>query len=358
MDPTGTTARRFPLIARPRPACTPLGRRAANLRQLAINAERLQDIAKATAAFNLSALIASDCGLPELARRWCHQLARTTLLHHPADARLGLEPIVNLARLRTRAGDGLGAWQLLNNLYRAVESRTDTNIDGIDIRITELTADPNKHSDLRKWLWSVLLADGSRALATAGHWQPAYRKLKTLHGIGQRILDGRQIAVLAHLTTGNHHLALHLLRETDSGQPWENAVVACLTLYCQPNDLASAGTPEALMHYEALDPTTVGPVFRIRLGLCLLDRIRGLRPTILSDFKTNLINDAATDGYAARDVLYDPECCASATEHQRCTLTELVTTCGLDQGAIPTNILTELATTLGIAEAVITTARP
>jgi hypothetical protein len=186
--------------------------------------------------FNLSALLASDCGLPDLARHWCHRLARIALRHHPQNARYAihsLEPIVNLARLRTRAGDGLGAWSLLENLYQAVASRTDTVIDGIEITAAHLTSSPDAHREVRTWLWAVLLSDGARALAVAGRWGEAHWRLERYKGIGHRMLDGRQIAVIAHATAGNHDEALALLHVTQPGQPWEAAVTACLTLLCQ-----------------------------------------------------------------------------------------------------------------------------
>jgi hypothetical protein len=82
LDPTGPIARRFPLVARPRPACTSLAQRVTDLRNRAARestAAGHQDTAGATAVFNLAALLASDCGLPDLARRWSHRLARAAL---------------------------------------------------------------------------------------------------------------------------------------------------------------------------------------------------------------------------------------------------------------------------------------
>jgi hypothetical protein len=345
MHPTGPVARRFPLIARPRPACTPLPQRVTHLREMATTAASMRNIAQATAVFNLSALIASDCGMPELARQWCHRLARTALRHHPTDARLGLEPIVNLARLHTRAGDGLDAWHLLETLYRAVASRTDTIIDDIDIPAADLTADPDRHRELCAWLWTVLLADGSRALATAGHWRAANHKLQQLNGIGRRMLDGRQIAVLAHATTGDHDQALVLVRATQPGEAWENAVTACLAVLCLPHPTRSTVT-ELLAPCRKLDTTAGLAVFRTRLGLSLLDALSGDHDGLAAD----LIEHAATDGYAARDVLAHPACRGIATSDQVRVLAQLVETCGLDQGFLPNNIRADLSTALGTAE--------
>jgi hypothetical protein len=127
MDPTGPTARRFPLLARPRPACTPLNQRVAELTDRAHAADRDDDTAAASAVHNLAALLASDCGLPDLARRWCHRHAEVYLRARPLGAqatRGALEPLVNLARLHIR--DGQRAFDLLEALFTAVTGRTDT----------------------------------------------------------------------------------------------------------------------------------------------------------------------------------------------------------------------------------------
>jgi hypothetical protein len=86
MDPTGQFARRFPLVARPRPACIPLTRRVADLCDRAQVADRDSDLAAASAVHNLAALLASDCGLPNLARQWCHRQANLYLRAHPLHA--------------------------------------------------------------------------------------------------------------------------------------------------------------------------------------------------------------------------------------------------------------------------------
>ncbi|MGH3830819.1 MAG: hypothetical protein ACRDRS_10290 [Pseudonocardiaceae bacterium] len=136
IDPTGPTARRFPLMARPRPACAPLHQRVADLRDRAHAAERGGDMAAASAVHNLAALVASDVGLPDLARQWCHRHTMVYLQACPLDAQAAiraLEPLVNLARLHIRDGNGECAFTLLDELYTAVATRADTTIDGIPV---------------------------------------------------------------------------------------------------------------------------------------------------------------------------------------------------------------------------------
>ena len=86
---------------------------------------------------NQAALVASDCGLPDVARAWCQRHARLYLRAGPLDAaatRSALEPLVNLARLHIRDGDGDTAFHILDELYHAVTARTDTTVEGITVR--------------------------------------------------------------------------------------------------------------------------------------------------------------------------------------------------------------------------------
>ncbi|MEV6987531.1 hypothetical protein AB0M95_40610 [Sphaerisporangium sp. NPDC051017] len=350
MNPTIT--RRFPLTARPRPVCIPLIQRVADLRKRAIHAQDAGDVTAATAVFNLAALLASDCGLPDLARTWCHRLA-CAALDNDRDPRHGLEPVVNLARLHIRAGDGAAAWNLLETLFRAIDNHTDTVIDGLTIPAARITDAPGAHTGVRTWLWKVLLGTGAHALAVAGRWDEASHRLTKYKGVGKRMLDGRQITVIAHAVAGRHHQAHTMLDATQPGDPWENAVTACLSLA-----VAAEGSPVglangALTAYLDLGPAENGlAVFRTRLGLTLLDALSDHHP-VVEQIAAGLTSRAIHDGYAARDVLAHPVCLSTATDQQTRELVALVDECGLDVGAIPEAQLTELAGALDIAESVI-----
>jgi hypothetical protein len=166
---------------------------------------------------------------------------------------------VNLARLRIRAGDGTTAWTMLETLHQAVTDRTTVTIDGIDINTADLTNTHHDHQELRQWTWTVLLGTGSHALASAGRWDKARRRLEEHHGIGQRMLDGRQIAVISHTLAGRHTQASALLRGTVPGEPWENAVTSCLDLLC-----ARADRIETSLQYR-FKPEPGQAVFSARL---------------------------------------------------------------------------------------------
>jgi hypothetical protein len=349
---TPTITRRFPLIARPRPVCTPLTQRVADLQERAILARGTGDVTAATAVFNLSALLASDCGLLDLARTWCHRLAGAAL-DNDRDPQHGLEPVVNLARLHIRAGNGPAAWTLLEILFRAIDTRTDTVIDGLTIPAARITDAPGAHARVRSWLWKVLLGTGAHASAVAGRWDEASHRLTEYNGVGNRMLDGRQITVIAHAVAGRHHQARTMLDTTQPGDPWENAVTACLSLLVAAEGAPAVTANAALTAYLDLRPAENGlAVFRTRLGLTLLDALSADHPAV-EQIAAGLIHHAARDGYAARDVLAHPGCLSTATDQQTRQLAALVDECGLDTGAIPEAQLTDLAAALDTAESVI-----
>lgn len=344
-------SRRFPLIARPRPACTPLAQRVSDLEKRAAYAQEQNDVACATAVFNLAALLASDCGIPNLARTWCHRLAATALAHD-SEPRHALEPIVNLARLHIRAGDGPAAWSLLETLFQAIDTRTDTVIDGLTIPAARLTEPPGAHAKARTWLWSVLLGTGAHAMATAGLWDEACQRLSQYKGVGTRMLDGRQITIIAHTTAGRHEQARAMLACTTPGEPWENAVTACLHLHV-PDDNPANRTIAARTAFEALGPSDAElTVFRTRLGLTLIDALDAGHPD-RQRVALSVIRNGGADGYAARDLLAHPGCLSLASTQQADQLRDLVSQCGLGLGNITADHLSTLNDALDVAESVI-----
>ncbi|MBB5808828.1 hypothetical protein F4560_008596 [Saccharothrix ecbatanensis] len=356
MDPTGQFARRFPLVARTRLACIPLPRRVAELCDRAREAERTSDRTEASAVHNQAALIASDCGLPDLARQWCHQQVNISLRAHPLGAqgaRLALEPMTNLARLYIREGQGERAFTLMDTLFTAVSSRTDAAIDGVEIP-ADLTDSAETHQQIRSWLWAVLLAAGGRALAADGRWADARARLSEYKGIGRRMLDGRQIAVIAHAVSGDTTSALTLLADTAPGEPWENAVTACLTIQCH-NGSGMTDLATLLDRYHRLDTSTPGlTVFRTRLGLSFVDAIGTVDDPPAHAIAADLIDHATTarDGYAARDLLAHSGCRELLTDNQTRELTELVDACALGRSTLPATLQADLTTALATVEEV------
>lgn len=353
MHPTGPIAQRFPLVARHRPACLPLNDRAGRLSELADTASRQNNPGLASTVFNQTALLASDLDLPTYARELCHRHAALYLTRGPLPAMSairGLEPIVNLARLHIRAGHHQRGHQLLLDLYHAVTSSTEATLDGITVP-AHLTETSDQRAEVRQWLWRVVIADGTRALTTAGRWTEALQHIEKHHGIGQHILDGRQTAILARSTTGDLHGALAILAGTEPGEPWENAVAAVLTALCRPGDRHASET--AIDHCLAFEPGEGLTVFTTRLALTAIDAAAGM-PSI-----NNLIKQLSSrtgvsgDGYALRDLLTHPVVLSHLRTAQIEALKNSMAACALSTGNLPPHLRTVLEKALACAGTVL-----
>jgi len=322
-------------------------------------ADRDNDPAAASAVHNLAALLASDCGLPDLARRWCHQHAGLYLRARPLDEQGGirtLEPLINLARLRIRDNDGVGAFDLLEALFSAVAERRDRSIDGLEIPAASLVA-PQAHAEVRRWLWARLLATGARALANAGRWNEADARLRQYKGIGRRMLDGRQVAIIARATSGDTQGAAAILRDTAPGETWENAVTACLVALCDEDRPARVKEHlDALLDgYHRVAPSPGLGVFTTRLGLSVIDALGDIDHPAGRGIAAGLIDRAVAvpDGYAARDLLAHPAVADRMTTRQTDDLRRTVHACSLDARVLPEHALGDLLSALGKTKAVI-----
>ncbi|MGK4582189.1 hypothetical protein [Kitasatospora sp. HPMI-4] len=350
MHPTGPVARRFPLVARIRPACLPLEARVGRLTELADTASRQADPGQASTVFNQAALLASDLGLPTYARELCHRHARLYLTRGPLPAMSairGLEPLVNLARLHIRAGQHQQGHQLLLGLYRAITTGTEAVLDGITVP-AHLTNTDQQRAEVRQWLWRVVLADGTRALTAEGRWSDALRHIEEHHGIGLRILDGRQVAVLAAATTGDLPGALALLEATEPGDPWENAVTTALTALCRPGDQQAAEA--AIDHWLVLDAGEGLAVFTTRLALTALDATSPATPAarnLLRHLTSRTSNSG--DGYALRDLLAHPGARRNLEPGQTAGLKRALAACALGSAALPTAVHGLLEDALALA---------
>ncbi|MGW5973134.1 hypothetical protein [Streptomyces sp. NPDC055186] len=359
MDPHGPTAQRFPLVARFRPACLPLPQRVRALVDLADTAVKKSDQGLASAVYNQAALIASDLDLPDLAREMCHQHAAAYLHACPLpgmSAIRGLEPVVNLARLQIRAGRADEGRQRLLDLYEAVEAGTAARFDGIAVP-ADLTATDEDRHEVRAWLWRVLLADGTRTLTTEGRWAEALAHVEAQRGVGKRMLDGRQVAVLAALVAGDTASAAALLDDTMPGAPWEQAVTECLTVLC----CRDGGLPvddhlvDLVTAYSERKTEPGMTVFDIRLGLTVLDAIGSVEAPgarrIVEELHRRTVD--AEDGYAAREDLAHPLFVAIATDRQEQDCRALVHACALGSGTVPDRLQAELTGALRASDSVI-----
>ncbi|MGW2523967.1 hypothetical protein ACWC09_44695 [Streptomyces sp. NPDC001617] len=359
MDPNGPIAGRFPLIARFRPACLPLPDRVRSVTELAARAAERSDQGLASTVFNQTALIASDLGLPDLARAMCHRHAAAYLSSCPLPAMgaiRALEPLVNLARLQIRAGRTDEGRQRLLDLYEAVGAATAVSFDGITVP-ADLTCTEDDRREVRAWLWRVVLADGTRSLTTTGRWSEALAHIEQHRGVGTRMLDGRQVAVIAALTSGQTRPVEELLAATAPGEPWEQAVTECLMTLClrdasKPVEDALTSLTNTYLNHETKAGMTV---FDVRLGLTVMDAVGSAE----HPGARHLIDDLcrrtteARNGYAAREILAHPlfDALAKDTQSQDCE--DLLRSCALDSGMLPEGLYRDLAAALDAGEMVL-----
>ncbi|MFF0771856.1 hypothetical protein ACFYUK_23430 [Nonomuraea wenchangensis] len=348
--------RRFPLVGRPRPACPSLRERVREIADIA-RQQGENGLHQAAHALNKAALVASDCGLGELARDLCWQhiniyrqtCAPLTMLQ----ARYMLEPVLNLTRLRIRAENGDQALRLLDAVHLAVTAHTDLVVEGQTLPIAGLAGTRQEHLKLREWVWLQILADGIRALAMAGRWDEAVIHAKTHNGIGVHLMEGRQAEIIAHCLHGAPQAARNVLEECELTEPWERQVGACLTVMCSGASV-SRSVPAMVQQFLGSEPRPGYAVFRARFGLTVatlagaLDAATGDR--VLAQAATETL--ASRDGYAARDVLGHHTAMDLADDHRR-GLSELVASAGLGSGSLPTPLLDSITASVKLAREVL-----
>ncbi|MBU8857699.1 MULTISPECIES: hypothetical protein [unclassified Micromonospora] len=351
-----TMATRFPLVARKRPPAKPLDARVARLAGLAEAAHREHEPEKASMVFNGAALVASDCADAKLAELWCHRHANLYLDRAPLNgytARFALEPVVNLARLHIRAGDGERAYLLLTGLHDAVINSAPIVIGRLEIQPRQLPEEAEERQQISNWLRNVLLADGTRALTVTGQWTDALAHVQRFDGIGAALHDGRQVAVVAHLVGSNISAATAVLDRTTIEQPWEELVRDLLYIWSAAiaGDRSRADHLELIGRASKLAPGSGLSVFRTRLILTALDLAPNLPTTAAAGPIDRLAAEVIQeqDAKAARDLLNHP---AVDPENHR-ILRQMISASGLGIGQLPKTAHRTLSSALNLAETVI-----
>ncbi|MFF9221961.1 hypothetical protein [Streptomyces viridosporus] len=195
--------------------------------------------------------------------------------------------------------------------------------------------------------------DGARALARIGRWTEAADAMAQHRGIGNRLLDGRQIKIMALMEQGLGQQARDLIDTTQPTEPWETAAANLLRAHCRP---VAAPLPRAdlnqAQHAAAsllADPEPSIAVFQTRAGLAALE------------FDTNgphtgslvpaLAKVARLDAYAACEVLGHPAARAFLDTEQAPSLGSAVVSAGLGAGALPADHQRSLSESVALGEA-------
>jgi hypothetical protein len=329
----------FPLVPRARPSCQPLDRRVEVVTAMAHQARTPTETA---AALNLTALIASDIGAGDLAADLCWSQLRTFADHAPlneAHAGLAMEPVINLARLAIRAGDGDRAHKVLDQTLAAAADGSATSIDGYPIDFTALTDSTESRRAAHERLWTAFLSDGTRALTRASRWDEALLASERRGGIGDRLLDGRQTAIIARLIAGNLDGAKAMIADTAAVDPWEEVLAAyleaCLVAATSCADTATCASLTDMVRQLDLPPEQ--QLFQIRLGLSILE-LTHLHGGNTLELTAALATIAARNGdaYAARDLLSDPVFQTLADQRTTLSLTAALELAGLGPRQDPT----------------------
>ncbi|MFE9308184.1 hypothetical protein ACFYM5_10850 [Streptomyces sp. NPDC006706] len=351
-------ASRIPLVRRTKAPALPLQERINHLTGLTVapaGASHHDLVARACGVLNYAALIASDVGLPDLATGLCwrqHQVfANAGRLNGPT-AVMSLMPLVNLSRLLTRDGQGEAAYDLLVRLNRAARQREKTEIDGRAVDLSALTGTEGDHRKVCQELWVTLLVDGARALARVGRWTEAAEAMAQHRGIGNRLLDGRQIKIMSLMEQGHDQQARNMIDATQPTEPWETAVALLLRTHCRP-----ANTPvpepdldrtlsEAALLLAHPEPSTAA--FQTRTGLTALE----LDPTgrHADSLLDAIVDVARLDAYAAREVLHHPVAVSARNADRTDALSAVIAAAELGAGALPAHHRASLTGTVAHAE--------
>ncbi|ROR42957.1 hypothetical protein [Kitasatospora cineracea] len=363
--PLGDALSRLPLVPRRHALAVPLEQRVQQLTDLARQAADAEDPATAASVHNRAALLASDRGLPGLARVLCLNHASFYLAHRPLTgdlARLAFEPLVNLAHLDLRAGNGAAALAVLDELARAVAENDDATLPGgLVVPLAGLTASSADRGNVHEWLGGIRVFDGARALVRDGRWSDARLHLKQSTAPGDRLFEARQVAVVAMALEGRTALARALARDTPAEQPWEHAIAAALTVACTLLDGAPAAEQtEAMLHaHTAVVLREGSAVFDTRLALTVADltTAAGQLPDAARVYLTAVGRTLADpEGYSARD-LERHRLADGLPAEQRHRLAAIAAECGVGGPAtLSTDHDDRTTAALALATAVITKA--
>ncbi|MET9184979.1 hypothetical protein ABZX63_06935 [Streptomyces tendae] len=351
-------ASRIPLVRRTKAPALPLKERINHLTGLTVapaGASHHDLVARACGVLNYAALIASDVGLSDLAEDLCwrqHQVFADAGRLGGRVAVMSLMPLVNLSRLQTRAGHGELAYSLLHCLNDAARHRTKTDIDGRTVDLSALTGTDEDHRTVCQELYVTLLVDGARALAQVGRWTEAADAMAQHRGIGNRLLDGRQIKIMALMEQGLDQQARDLIDTTQPTEPWEEAVALLLHAHCRPADapVPAADLDRTLEAADQLlahpDPSTA--VFQTRTGLSVLELDRtGHHAARILDA---LVRVARLDAYAARDALHHAVAASALDDQATVALTAVIAAAGLAASALSAHDHEALTGAVGHAE--------
>ncbi|MGC0415201.1 thiopeptide-type bacteriocin biosynthesis protein [Embleya sp. AB8] len=347
----------FPLLPPARPSCPPLPERMQTVRDYAHAATTSDDpderIDWACSAWNLTALIAADGGLPGLAADLSRQQFELLWTAWPLPARAAiaaLQPLINLARLHGRGNRPEVMYRVLTDIEHALEHDGARAIHDTTITLGGLTA-PHDIEPVRSWYRAVLLRDGTRALAGTGDWTRTAAHAAIHDPTPERLHAARQTRIIALVTAGDHTGALSVLDNTDRVEHDEPVAAALRAIvnaaaerphHAELTDLVARLSAVTAGTAEEQGETTL---LRVRLAHIADDL--GAGPNRMAHLWMHLARQIleTSDAYAAQAALAVPTCRATLNPEHVTALDNLVNQAGI--GGPPLRILDALATLTG-----------
>ncbi|OIJ97771.1 hypothetical protein BIV25_13265 [Streptomyces sp. MUSC 14] len=339
---------RLPLVSRPHLHYPSLDARieevSACAAKSALDLPTSDRINAACATWNLSALIASDCGMPGYAEDLCLRQLRLFRQAQPITgdtAIAALQPLVNLIRLTARAGQKNTAYDQLTALHHAVHHGGPATVHGHTIDLADFTDDATRQH-IRPWLRFVMLDDGTRLLASTAQWTKAAAHAAAYDDTPSRLTEARQTRAIAALADSDPDHAASLIDSACVTDSWETVVADVLRYLVRD---PSASTTAA--HYSALI-TAVESIFdqapahtrlfRTRLALTVIE-MAPPSSTAQANLHDTVVHDVlkAEDFYAAREILRRSTAPASAP--YRAQMKDIVRGAGLGAGRLPDGAL-------------------
>lgn len=354
-------SRRFPLVSRSHLVYPSFAARIDEVRTCGEKSTQdgplLDRINLACATWNLSALIASDCGLTDLATDLCLRQLRLFQAAWPVTgdtAIASLQPTVNLVRLTARTGDSQAAYQQLMSVHRAAHEGGTVTVHGQPIDLTGFTTKATL-DHIQPWLHDLLLDDGTRLLVAAGQWRQAAEHATTYDKEPERLHGSRQAHVVASLHADAQDTASSLIDKSTITEPWEEAVAQILRHYA--DHLAGRATAKgfaatALAVRDALEPDPPHlRMFRVRLVLAAIDLTPEGCEILARPLYDAIVSDTvqARDAYAAREILRHPA--PPAGGWSRRELEAIVHDGGLGRDSLPESVLSTMMRAVSTAGA-------
>lgn len=342
----GEVAFCFPLVAWPRPACLPPRARLLHVATAARSAKSALDrqvaVLEAGRALTGAALIARDCGQPDLAQRISARhielyagLTRPLTVQEAKQV-IGSATSLALAHLRTGEAPDRGV-AMLTQILEATYRRLAITVEGVSLPLGDVDSTLDEHRLLVSLGQTQLVVGGTSALARAGRWAEAAELARAHGGIGNRLLEGRQTLIISRLLDRDGNGARSLVSGSDTFRDSDRDAATCLTALCATTAMRQDAAGAMVDRYRT--GTARGEryaYYRARYGAAVAVIAHAHRHPAAPEVAAQAAAEAleSDDGYAAQEVLRHPVITEAISDDHRAGLDQVVKGAGLTGNAL------------------------